>query len=130
MPNEENLVPNSQRTPNELREITRKGGIASGEARRRKKTMKEAAQLLLELSPPDKIKDSTKVFCPDDDINNQTALLVAMLKEALDGNVKAAVFIRDTAGENPDKGDSRDVPKENNLLEAIDESLKGLDDDI
>ena len=35
--NQDNLIPNSQRTPEELREITRKGGIASGEARRKKK---------------------------------------------------------------------------------------------
>ena len=37
MANEKNLIPNSERTPEELREITRKGGIASGEARRKKK---------------------------------------------------------------------------------------------
>lgn len=37
MANEQNLIPNSERTPEELREITRKGGIASGEARRKKK---------------------------------------------------------------------------------------------
>ncbi len=35
----ENLIPNSARTPEELREITRKGGIASGKARREKKLM-------------------------------------------------------------------------------------------
>lgn len=130
MGGEENLIPMSKRSKEEVREIARRGGKKSGETRRRKKTMKEAAQLLLELSPPAKIKASTKAFCPDDNINNQTALLVSMLKEALNGNVKAAVFIRDTAGENPDRGDSRDAPKENNLLEVIDKSLKGLDDDI
>ena len=37
MANEQNLIPNKNRTPEELREITRKGGIASGEARRKKK---------------------------------------------------------------------------------------------
>ena len=34
-----NLKPNSERTPSELREMTRKGGIASGKARREKKNL-------------------------------------------------------------------------------------------
>lgn len=41
-----NLIPNSERTPEELRENGRKGGIASGEARRE---MKLAKQIVLEI---------------------------------------------------------------------------------
>ena len=41
MANEKNLIPNSERTPSELREITKKGGIKSGEVRRQKKTLSE-----------------------------------------------------------------------------------------
>ena len=37
--NPDKLIPNSQRTPEELREQTRKGGIASGKARREKKRL-------------------------------------------------------------------------------------------
>lgn len=37
MPNAENLIPNNKRSPREVRENGRKGGIASGEARRKKK---------------------------------------------------------------------------------------------
>lgn len=37
--NPQNLIPNSERTPEELREQTRKGGIASGKARREKKLL-------------------------------------------------------------------------------------------
>lgn len=44
--NDGNLIPNSQRTPEELREQTRKAGIASGKARRLKKHGRE---LLLEM---------------------------------------------------------------------------------
>ncbi|HER9031035.1 TPA: hypothetical protein VM885_001928, partial [Streptococcus pyogenes] len=40
MANEENLIPGNKRSKSELREITRKGGIASGKARRRKKELK------------------------------------------------------------------------------------------
>lgn len=37
--NPQNLIPNSERTPEELREQTRKGGIISGQRRREKKLM-------------------------------------------------------------------------------------------
>jgi hypothetical protein len=42
-----NLKPNSERTPTELREMTRKGGIASGKARQEKKTMRQLAEICL-----------------------------------------------------------------------------------
>lgn len=48
MANEQNLIPNSQRSPEELREMTRKGGIRSGEVRREKATMKKALEMLLD----------------------------------------------------------------------------------
>ena len=48
MANEKNLIPNSQRTPKERQEIARKGGKASGKARRERKAFKE--DLLLALS--------------------------------------------------------------------------------
>ena len=47
--NEDNLIPNSERSPNELREMGRKGGIRSGESRRRKKRMRESAELLAKI---------------------------------------------------------------------------------
>lgn len=44
-----NLIPQSERTKEEQREIARKGGIASGKARRRKKLIREQLELLLSL---------------------------------------------------------------------------------
>ena len=46
--NEKNLIPNSQRTPEELREMGRKGGIKSGETRRRNRELKKIARWILE----------------------------------------------------------------------------------
>ena len=40
-----NLIPNSERSPSELREMGRKGGIKSGEVRRRKRDMLKMAKL-------------------------------------------------------------------------------------
>ena len=47
--NDENLIPNSERSPSELREMGRKGGIRSGEVRRRNKRLREGAKLLAEI---------------------------------------------------------------------------------
>lgn len=81
--NEENLVSLADRTTEEQREIARKGGIASGKARKERKTMKE--ELLLLLSQGD----------------TQEKISLALLQEALNGNVKAYETIRDTVGEKP-----------------------------
>lgn len=45
---QENLIPMSERTKDEVREIARQGGIASGEARREKATMKKTLEMLLD----------------------------------------------------------------------------------
>lgn len=53
MANEQNLKPQNKRTKSEQREIAKKGGIKSGEARRRKKALKETMQMLLDLPVAD-----------------------------------------------------------------------------
>ena len=53
MSNPENLIPNSERTPEELREITRMGGIASGKARREKRDRHKRIQELFALAVKD-----------------------------------------------------------------------------
>ena len=42
-----NLVPNCERSPNELREMGKKGGIKSGESRRKKRELQKVAGLIL-----------------------------------------------------------------------------------
>ena len=83
MANEQNLIPNSKRTPSELREMTRKAGIASGEARRARKTLKETLLMMLEEG------------------NTQNDITLALLQKALNGDTKAYEVIRDTVGEKP-----------------------------
>ena len=54
MSNEKNLIPFNKRTESEQREIAQQGGIASGKARRRKRSMKEAADYYLSLPETDR----------------------------------------------------------------------------
>lgn len=55
--NEQNLIPNSQRSRKELQEMGRKGGIASGQTRRRKKEMQKMAGWLFQDALNDVFKD-------------------------------------------------------------------------
>ena len=48
-----NLIPNSERSPEELREMGRKGGIKSGEARRRKCDREKAARMMAKIISQD-----------------------------------------------------------------------------
>lgn len=52
--NEKNLIPNNMRSPKEVRENGKKGGIASGKARREKRDMRERLKIMLEEKPKGK----------------------------------------------------------------------------
>jgi len=101
--NKSNLIPNSERSPEEVRENGRKGGIASGKARRRKKLIKEQLELLLSLPLKDEnAKMKLKQLGIDaDNLDNQMAMIIAIWNKALKGDVQAFNSIRDTVGEKP-----------------------------
>ena len=93
------------RTKEEAKERGRNGGVKSGEARRRKRDMKSAAALLLDMAAwgPNMQAQMEQMGIGEDDMTNQMAVLVSMLVEAQHGNVRAAEFLRDTAGRNNDR---------------------------
>lgn len=106
-PKSENLKPlgDGSRTKKEERKIQSEGGKKSGEARRRKRDMKNAAKMLLnmQISPlQTTMKAVLQSFgIPEDEMNYQMAVLAAQLLKAGNGDTNAATFLRDTAGENP-----------------------------
>lgn len=87
-----------KRTPEERRELARMAGRASGAARRRKADFRRTLNLLLtseidneEWKP---ILESLGVEC-----TLESALLMAQIKEAINGNTKAAYFVAQYAGQ-------------------------------
>ena len=92
MANEQNLIPNSERSPNEVRENGKKGGIASGKARRQKKLLRECLEILLEKEMTDK-KGET--------ITGAEAMAAKVFQQALKGDLRAFEIVRDTAGQKP-----------------------------
>ena len=110
MANEQNLIPNSERTPNELRQQTQKGGIASGEARRRKRDIRLALEALLEKDITDKHGNT---------MSTAEAIAIKQIEKALKGDTKAFKVVRDSAGQKPsDKID----------LTVNDDSAKEMDE--
>lgn len=126
MPREDgykNLVPFSERTVEEARALGKKGGIESGVARRRKKSLKEAADLFLSLPVSDKRTRNKIARCGVDpeDIDNQMAMVIGLTLAATSGDARAGRLIADLLGDDPREG----VPeKENNLMDAIKEATK------
>ena len=99
-----NLIPMNKMTEAEQREIARKGGKASAESRKRRKTAKEIAQTILSTqlnaAQIEEILDGAKDLIGED--KSAYAVMIAkMVQEANRGNVQAFTAVRDTAGDKP-----------------------------
>lgn len=90
--NNQNLIPNNERSPTEVRENGQKGGIASGEARRRKRDLRLALEMLLEKDFTDKSGRT---------LTGTEAITAKLFEQAMKGNVKAFETIRATVGQDP-----------------------------
>lgn len=103
MMSKEDLIPFNQLTEEEHKKLCRKAGKKSGEVRRKKRDMKEAMKLLLDMPVTnEKTKETmASLGITDTDMTNQMAMLIRMMQQATSGNIKAAEFVRDIAGEKP-----------------------------
>lgn len=83
----ENLrVPTSE----QAREYGRKGGLRSAEKRKERKRLQDIVRTMLAADSKD-----------DPDVTVGEALVASMIENALAGDVKAFVALRDTAGDKP-----------------------------
>lgn len=99
MANENNLIPVTERSKEEARALSSKGGKASGVTRRRKKTMKDAMNLLLALPVDDANRAKMERLGIDPSIaDNQMLMLIAAFQQAIKGNVRAMEFIKEITG--------------------------------
>jgi hypothetical protein len=99
--NDKNLIPISERTKSEAREIGAKGGRASGAARRRKRSMEQCAKFILSLPANSKedwealIKAGVSLDNVDpEDIDNMTVAVSAIIAAAKLGDVQAFKELR------------------------------------
>lgn len=107
MANEQNLIPFTELTEKEQRELARKGGKASGKARREKKSMRESLEVILGMAlKPGKSQDVEQIKnfaeVKGKNITVEQAMLIAQVQKALKGDTQALAFLRDTSGQKPD----------------------------
>lgn len=107
--NPQNLVPTNKRSKEEARKISSNGGKKSGESRRKRKALREELLALLSAG------------------NTQKNISLALIDQALNGNVKAFETIRDTIGEKPvEKVVMSEVDP--NVISEVEEMVKGETD--
>lgn len=99
--NTQNLVSISERSTDEAREISRKGGIKSGESRRRKRTIRDTMELLL-VAPmsADETAELEKLGLDCIDLDRRAMLAVGIYKKAVEGDSKAFTLISKMIHEN------------------------------
>ena len=125
MPNEKNLMPiqevNSNRTREQHSEDSRKGGVASGVSRRRKRSLKEAADLFLSLPVTDTrtFNKMVKAGLNTDEIDYQMAVIVGLTMQAAKGDAKAAKVIVDLLGEDAHSEEAAVHPLVSDLVTAV-----------
>ncbi len=106
----ENLKP--VQNTEEARERGRKGGIASGQARRKKRVLREYLEARLEIMAGD--------------VSTAEAITVALVDKALSGDVRAYETIRDTLGQNPKQVVEAEVSGDMNLHHEISPAVGAL----
>src|SRR5574344_545203 len=90
--NPQNLIPQNKKSPEERSRIARMRQIASTEAKRRKKTFREAMEAILEKEVLDKNGNKIDLL---------TAISAKQIEKAGKGDTKAFEVIRDTIGQKP-----------------------------
>lgn len=114
-----NLIPFDQRTEDEQRKIRSAGGRASGQSRRRKRSLRETADLLLSLpvKDPDALDRMLGAGVPVEDADYQMAVVVGMTIGAMNGDSKSARVLMEMLG------DTKSDEAESGALDKLDEVL-------
>ena len=97
------LVQNQERTPSERRESAIKAGIASGDARRKKKALREMMELALQMEEQNEGYRSRmlKAGWGPENMTQMTVITQGLIQKAKAGDVQAYNAIRDIIGEKP-----------------------------
>lgn len=109
MANEQNLRPGEYKLS---QEEAKKGGIASGESRRRKKSLREKAKLLMSLSVQDQeeLYKAKQLGLADDDIDLEMINLIHMhniIKKENFNSVGAFNSLKDLTDEEQENGNTQ-----------------------
>lgn len=101
MANEQNLIPLDQRTKSEQREIAAKGGVASGVARREKKTLKQIGEMIgsLNIKSEKNRAIMREAGIQDEDMINDVGMMFRLNLKAQQGDTKAIELLAKLRGQ-------------------------------
>lgn len=101
MANEQNLIPNSMRTPSEVRENAKKGGIASGKARRQRKTLAQIGDMIggLDIKSPKNRAILRDAGITDEDMINDVGMMFRLNLKAQTGDAKSIELLSKLRGQ-------------------------------
>lgn len=128
---DENLKPfTSEQSREEAERNGKKGGIASGKARREKKALRETMEEMLKVALKDEklLETYGKFGFAKKGMTMQDAIAAAMIHQAANGNVKAFKEIRETIAEKHEE-EQRDDAVTQIVIQAEDASGEGDDTD-
>ena len=122
MANEKNLIPLTERGKEDAKRIRQMGQAAQTASRRRKRSLKEAADLFLSMPVTDTrtFNKMANAGIDVDDADYQMAVIVGLTMQAAKGDAKAAKAVFDLLGEIPDDdGGKKQEQDHSALIEAI-----------
>jgi hypothetical protein len=129
MANEKNLIPFDERTESEQREIARQGGIASGIARREKKTVQKILNDFLETSAKDNpqiSKLASKMGLQGDESIKDLFTIVCTLNTLKSGNLGDLEKLSKLLGEQTEIADT-EAQKQADFLDAVKKAVSDGD---
>jgi hypothetical protein len=129
MANEKNLIPFDERTESEQREIARQGGIASGIARREKKTVQKILNDFLSTAAKDNpqvAKLAAKMGLQDDGSIKDLFTIVCTLNTLKDGNLSDLERLSKLLGEQTEVADT-EAEKQAAFLDAVKKAVTDAD---
>ena len=124
-----NLIPQSERTKDEQREIARKGGVASGIARREKKTVQKILNDFLSTAAKDNpqvSKLAAKMGLRDDGSIKDLFTIVCTLNTLKDGNLSDLERLSKLLGEQTEIADT-EAQKQAAFLDAVKRAVTDAD---
>ena len=122
---DENLIPNSQRSPSEVRANSSKGGIKSGQVRRQKKTVAEYLRKWADGEVNEKNKKALEALGLSEEATNRTLLVVPLIQKASKGDTKALQMALELLGEDKKKElEIKKLRREIELLKAETQKLR------
>ena len=122
---DENLIPNSQRSPSEVRANSSKGGIKSGQVRRQKKTVAEYLRKWADSEVSEKNKKALEALGLSEEATNRTLLVVPLIQKASKGDTKALQMALELLGEDKKKElEIKKLRREIELLKAETQKLR------